>query len=371
MIWVHSGSAQDDMTVCSMAIRLAEHCDPSEVLITKVSDTVEPWDRLPAAMNVVAAPQDAPTKARAFFDQWHPESLIFVGGMLRPALLRVVQSSKLPATLINADSDTLWSRGGARWMPGAVKASVAAFKRILTADGATARRLIRGGVSATIVDATGPILEEPIPLPYDQYEGAVMAEALETRPVWYAADIVEGEIDDIATAHLSASRKSHRLLMVVTPRDLSTGPAIAEKLRAAGLKVGVRSEGDDPDSEQQVYVADLAGEIGLWCRLAPLTFIGGTLAGGGAASPFDPIVLGSAIVHGPHKAPHDERFARLAKAEACREVRSAAELGIAISTLSSPEQTARMALAGWDEITQNADTLNRLVHVALNGETAA
>jgi 3-deoxy-D-manno-octulosonic-acid transferase len=53
--------------------------------------------------------------------------------------------------------------------------------------------------------------------------------------------------------------------------------------------------------------------------------------------------------------------------QACREVRTAAELGIAVSVLISPEQIARMALAGWDEITQNAETLNRLVETALHG----
>lgn len=365
MIWLHCGDDTEVTTTCSLATRLAEHCDASEILITTTSDDLRLFDAVPVGTNVVAAPVDTPTKIRVFLDAWAPHSLIWNGGVLRPALLRAVERAQLPATFINARNDGLLPRGS-RWMPGAARASVAAFQHILTADGATATRLIRGGVLREKIEPTGPIFEEPIALSHDQYELTVMAEALGTRPVWLAADVVNAEIVHMAAAHLAASRKSHRLLLVITPRDISSGTAVAGLLRDAGLTVGVRSEGDDPDPEQQAYIADLPDELGLWYRLAPLTFIGGTMSGGGAASPFDPILLGSAVVHGTRKAPHGIRFARLAKAEACREVRSAAELGIAIGALISPEQTARIAVAGWEEITQNAATINRLVTHALD-----
>ena len=117
--------------------------------------------------------------------------------------------------------------------------------------------------------------------------------------------------------------------------------------------------------EQQAYVADIQGELGLWYRIAPLTFMGGTLSEGGAASPLEPIVLGSAIIHGPRKAPHEARYTRLADAQACREVRTAGELGVAVGALISPEQTARMAMAGWAEITQNAEIINDLIQDAV------
>ena len=78
---------------------------------------------------------------------------------------------------------------------------------ILTADGATATRLIRGGVSRVKVTATGPILEEPIALSHDQNELTVLVETLGTRPFWFAADVVPNEVKHMAAAHLSASRK--------------------------------------------------------------------------------------------------------------------------------------------------------------------
>ncbi|KAG1713778.1 3-deoxy-D-manno-octulosonic acid transferase [Nymphon striatum] len=272
----------------------------------------------------------------------------------------------IKATLINARNAGLVPTGS-RWFPRAARGAVAAFQHILTADGVTATRLLRGGAASVRVEATGPILEEPIALHHDQYELTVMAEAFGARPLWFAANVTDQEFVHMAAAHLAASRKSHRLMMVLTPHNIEHGLQAAQVMRDAGFKVGVRSQGDDPEPEHQVYIADLPEELGLWYRLIPLTFLGGTLNKGQPLSPFEPILLGSAVVHGTHKSPHETQFDRLAGVQACREVRSAAELGIAISVLISPEQTARMALAGWDEITQNAATINRLIEMALNG----
>ncbi|PVA07802.1 3-deoxy-D-manno-octulosonic acid transferase [Thalassorhabdomicrobium marinisediminis] len=365
MIWVHCGSGDEVPFCLSLASRLAEASDVAGVLLTAEPEVLEMIGRLPRGVELAPVPADTASKVRAFWEDRAPRYLIWVGGTLRPVLLRWIEKLHLPAVLVNARTAGLHGKGS-RWLPRAGRTAVAAFDRILTADGATATRLMRSGVPADRVQVTGPLLEEALPLRHDANELTVMAEALDNRPMWFAADIVSQEVMHMIAAHLVASRRNHRLLLIVTPRDCTTGPQVAETLREAGLIVGVRSEGDDPTEEQQVYVADLEGEIGLWYRIAPLTFIGGTLSGGGATSPFDAAVLGSAVVHGTRKAPHDARFARLAQAEASREVRSASELGVAVGALIAPEQTARLALAGWEELTRNAETLNTLVRDALH-----
>lgn len=366
MIWLHCGSADEIESTLSIAARIADLGDDAGVLITADESFVERLNDHETMATIQSAPQDTPAKATEFLEAWRPEYLIWNGGPVRPALMRLVGKARVAATMINARNAGLIS-GGTRFLPGALKAAVSPFRRILTVDGATATRLTRGGVPRDAVAAIGPILEEPVTLPHDQNELAVMAEAIDTRPMWLAACLAPGEVTAVAEAHLAAMRKSHRLLLILAPSDLDDGPQVAETLRGAGLKVGLRSDGDDPEPEDQVYIADLEGELGLWYRVAPLTFIGGTLNGEGAAvSPFDPIALGSAVIHGRHTAPHDARFARLALAEACREVRTAQQLGIAVSSLTAPEQAARMALAGWEELSRSASTLNQLIADALD-----
>ena len=365
MIWVHCGDADCITSTQSLAARLAQADDGNGVLVTAEKPVLDMFDAFPAGVETDVIPPDSPNRSRIFLDNWNPTYLIWNGGVLRPALLRNVHRTSIGASLINSNISCILG-GGARWIPRAARNAVQAFEQVLTADGATANRLRRGGVPADRVQATGPIFEDPLPLHHNPNEFTVMAEAVGSRPVWYAANVSTREVKHMAAAHLAASRKSHRMMMILTPNDIDSGTQVAATLREAGFTLGLRSDGDDPMPEMQVYVADLKDEMGLWYRLAPLTFIGGTLSGGDAKSPLDPIVLGSAVVHGTYKKPHQDRFDRLTKVEANREVRSAAELGIAIATLSSPEQCARMSLAGWEEITRTAGIVNTLIQHAID-----
>lgn len=370
MIWLHCGDATQVSTTVSLAERLAGHNDRIRLLITAEPVGLFDGIDLPPSCTAVEAPAESPTKTRSFLDEWQPSSMIWIGGTLRRTLLRVMAKTRLPATLVNASSQHLFGRRF-NWLTLPNRSALAHFDRILAADGATATRLIRGGMDSRKVAVTGPIMEDPMPLLHDRNELTVMAEAVGTRPVWLAADVTAQEVSHMAAAHLAACRKSHRLLLLIAPRGIDDGPQVARILRDHGLAVGLRSDGDDPEEEQQAYVTDFPSESGLWYRLSPLTFMGGTFSGDSALSPLDPIVLGSAIIHGPKKAPHQAQYERLAKAEACREVRTAGELGIAIGTLVSPEHSARMALAGWEEITRNAEHINALVQDALRTEEEA
>lgn len=365
MIWVHCGDAACVTSTQSLVARLAIEDEGNSVLVSADEDVLAMFDPFPKGVEVDICPADTPHRTRTFLDDWNPAYLIWNGGVLRPALLRNVHRAHIGATLINTTVAGILG-GGARWIPRAARSAVQAFEQVFASDGATATRLRRGGVPADRVQATGPILEDPIPLPHNPHEFTVMAEAVGSRPVWLAANVSAGEVTHLAAAHLAASRKSHRMMMILTPNDIDSGPKVAATLKEAGLQVGLRSDGDDPMPEMQVYVADLPDELGLWYRVAPLTFVGGTLVGGDVASPFDPIILGSAVVHGTRKGPHQSRFDRLASVQANREVRSAGELGIAIATLSSPEQCARMSLAGWEEITRTANIVNTLIRHAID-----
>jgi len=55
-----------------------------------------------------------------------------------------------------------------------------------------------------------------------------------------------------------------------------------------------------PSAQTDVYVADTIGEMGLFYRLAPIVFIGGSLIQHGGQNPIEAIKLGASIIHGPH-----------------------------------------------------------------------
>jgi 3-deoxy-D-manno-octulosonic-acid transferase len=89
-------------------------------------------------------------------------------------------------------------------------------------------------------------------------------------------------------------------LTIIAPRHPERGPGIAEAAKGAGLSVALRSRGDWPKPDVDVFIADTLGELGLIYRLAPIVFMGGSLVSRGGQNPIEAIRLGAAIVHGPH-----------------------------------------------------------------------
>jgi 3-deoxy-D-manno-octulosonic-acid transferase len=62
----------------------------------------------------------------------------------------------------------------------------------------------------------------------------------------------------------------------------------------------VRSHEELPTATTDIYVADTMGELGLFYRLSPVVFVGGSLVEHGGQNPIEAIKLGASLVHGPH-----------------------------------------------------------------------
>src|SRR5208282_6757803 len=112
------------------------------------------------------------------------------------------------------------------------------------------------------------------------------------RLVIAAASTHAGEETAINTAHQRLRAKHSSLLTVIAPRHPARGASIAEIAKGAGLAVGLRSRGELPQQDVDVYIADTLGELGLIYRLAPIVFMGGSLASHGGQNPIEAIRLG-------------------------------------------------------------------------------
>jgi len=101
---------------------------------------------------------------------------------------------------------------------------------------------------------------------------------------------------------------------------------VARLVTAAGLQVALRSHEDLPGARVGVYIADTMGELGLFYRLAPIVFMGGSLVEHGGQNPIEPAKLGSAIVHGPHVFNFTDVYAALDRAGGAHQAGGEAEL---------------------------------------------
>jgi 3-deoxy-D-manno-octulosonic-acid transferase len=110
----------------------------------------------------------------------------------------------------------------------------------------------------------------------------------------------------------------------------------------------MRSRDDLVGKDVDVYVADTLGELGLIYRLAPIVFMGGSLARHGGQNPIEAVKLGAAVLHGPHVWNFSEIYATLDQAGGAEAVADAealiARLGAWLADPALPKAVAAAAI---------------------------
>ncbi len=354
LVWLHAPSADAARSVMELARRLVDE-DGVLVLLTCPADIATRTGVLHQL-----PPGDTPSEARAFLDHWKPEVIILAEGELRPALIHEAQERKLPLMIVDGRAPyILRERNG--WFPGLMRSVMAGFSHVMTVDDAAARAFRKAG--APMVSVAGRMEEESAALPHMEPERAALAHQLATRPVWLAAALPEAEEADVIAAHRAALRHAHRLLLIVVPQDMARAEALTARMEAEDWAVAHRMRDQEPAADTEVYLADHA-EYGLWYRLAPITFLGGSLSGDGCArNPLEPAALGSAILYGPRAGAYGVTFGRLGAARAARAVGSADDLGEALAELLAPDRAARLAHAAWGVTSEGAEATEQAISI--------
>lgn len=308
-----------------------------------------------AATAISPDPGDSPAAAEAALRAWRPSVLLLVGGDLPEELLAAAGRARIPAVMADARIGQL--RAPLLWQRSRRRAALEAVRRVLVPDTAAELSALRAGFAPNRIERIGRLEPTRPPPGCSEAERVVLAAALRGRQLWFACGVPEAEEDAVLAAHEAALAHSHRGLLLLQPSDPARATALAAKAEAAGFVPGLRSQTDDPAPDLQVLIADDPGEAGLWYRLAPVTYAGGTLSGapGAGPHPFAPAALGSAILRGPHAGPEAaEEWAALDAARAVRPVADAAELGRAVDELLAPVRAAELAARAWRVSTAGA-----------------
>ncbi|MDU8942441.1 3-deoxy-D-manno-octulosonic acid transferase [Ovoidimarina sediminis] len=360
-LWVNIGSGMQANALTALFDRLTEDHPGLEITVT-APRSFDARDALDRKARVQTRPVDIRQIFDRYVDETKPDVAVFAGGDLVLSAVPACRERGIPVILLSA---RLQDSAGLRqkWSEFRMRARMRMFSHVLAAtEGDAARfRAVTGPESRVEVLGELGVLADPPP--YDQVEYDALAGMIAGRPAWSAVAVRADEIAAIETAQREASRLSHRLLLIAEPSLPSDGPRFVEELARQGWTAALRSEGADPEEEVQILVADLPGERGLWYRLAPITFLGSSLAPpAGPINPFEAAALGSAIIHGEEMAVTEET-GRLRNAGASRIVRSGTELGEALVLLLSPDRCARQAHRAWEVTSAGLEAAERAAEV--------
>ncbi|QEE39519.1 MULTISPECIES: 3-deoxy-D-manno-octulosonic acid transferase [unclassified Methylobacterium] len=300
--------------------------------------------RLPPGAVHQYVPLDAPRWVARFLDHWQPDLAIVAESEIWPNTILELDAREIPLILVNGRMSERSFKGWER-CPRTAKALLSRIAICLTQTQEDGTRYAKLG--APRVSVAGNLKFDSQVPPVDRQQLAYLDGMVADRPVWVAASTHEGEDSIVAYAHAVLKSQFPRLLTILAPRHPSRGTDAAEAAATYGLRSARRSSGGRPHPSVEVYVADTIGEMGLFYRLAPLAFLGGSLVPHGGQNPIEPVRLDTAILHGAHTANFDVVYRALDRAGAALPVRDGVELAVLVGELlGDPARLAGMVQAG-------------------------
>ena len=362
LLWLHAGSGHLAGPVSAIAKELSHlRGEPVHTLVT-TSDGSPLIPSVAEATIYQTAPGETPGSLKRFFDHWQPDLGVILGIPDRPKLIKAAAEREGLLYLATPERGTMTDVRRLAYTPGRILKRFQTCFAASTVEADALERHLEG--TPLSIEVLGPLSDTSHALPCVDADCDALATQIAGRPVWLAAGITRAEIEPIEEAHRKAFRSAHRLMLILVPQDIEDAGLMAQILEGKGWSTALRSKTEKIDLDTQVLIADVPDEMGIWYRLAPTTFVGGTFdAHGAAGDPYDPAALGSAVLHGPHTGSTPARFDRLAQANASLIVADAKALGAAVQSLLAPDKAAALAQAGWAATTESAVVIERMVEL--------
>ncbi len=340
LVWVHAASVGEALAALPLVDTLLKARPALRILMTTgtVTSAELMAKRLPEGVLHQFVPIDRGDAWRSFLTHWRPDLGCLIESEIWPNLVFQAQDLEIPLALVNG---RMSSRSFGRWQMAerAAKHLFSVFELCLARSDEDAERFRLLG--AQNVRSLGDLKHAAPPLPVDEDVLATWRSVVEKRTLWLAASTHPGEEEKIIQVHKSLTADFPKLLTMIVPRHPERGDELAKAIKAAGLDVALRSKAAMPGSTTDIYLGDSIGELGLFYRLAPIAFIGGSLVPQGGQNPLEAARLGCALLFGPHTENFSEITELLEHREAAKRILNADDLSTTLRHLFNTGENLR------------------------------
>lgn len=299
LVWIHAASVGEARSVLTLVHRLLERHPDWSILVTTgtVTSAKILSHELPQRAFHQYIPLDVPSWTDTFLHHWKPNLIVWVEQELWPNMLAAIHKKKIPLILANGRLEESSYRRWRYFKP-VVRKMLHSFHTIYAQSTYDARRY--EALSDRKVIAKGNLKFATPPLSFDASKLGALQKDIQERPVWLAASTHPGEEALILQAHQLILKQRPNALLIIAPRHADRGPSLVQLIKEAHLVSAQRQSGEEITQKTQVYLADTMGELGTFYRLAPISFIGGSLVPIGGHNLIEPAQLGCVTVHGPY-----------------------------------------------------------------------
>ena len=298
LAWCHAASVGEAIALLPIANHLLK--DPAmNVLVTTgtVTSARILAERLPDRAIHQFAPWDRRAWVNRFLDLWRPDLALRMESELWPNTLFALRDRNISSIIVNGRLSEKTARGWQRFSTTA-RQIMACLDLVLAQSEEFADRF--RAIGAQRVEVTGNVKLAAAPLPVDIEAQRALLQMMNARPVWMAASTHPGEEEIAFSAHSRLSKTVPDILTIIAPRHPDRGKAIAQSATKHGLRAACRSNDEPIDRSTSIYVADTLGELGTLFSIAPIVFMGKSLAAHGGQNPIEPCHFDCAILFGPN-----------------------------------------------------------------------
>lgn len=344
LIWLHAASVGEAQSTLIIINTLLELNNELNILVTTgtITSAKIMADKLPTQAFHQFYPLDHPKWTAKFITHWKPDAVIWMESELWPNMLYELKYRSIPAVLVNAHmsqkSFDTWKN-----LKPLAKKMLTTFDKILCQNETDKLYFeILGGTNITVTDN---LKYSASPLSYNPPDLQDIKQAIGSRTIWLYASTHDGEEELACKAHLSLKKQFPDILTVIVPRH----PERREQINDACKKfeLNIKFRGIDkhlPNSDDDVYIADTLGELGLFYRLSPIACIGRSFSndGGGGHNPIEAAQLNCAVLHGKNVQNLQDIFDEMDVADASLEIDTPAELSTTLARLLNNENDIKI-----------------------------
>ena len=369
LYWFHGASVGEAISMLPLIDKLLNEDKDLHIMVTTGTLTSAEImaKRLPERAFHQFIPFDVPKFARSLLAHFKPDAVFWFESELWPSLLFEIKKQRIPLILVNGrisdKSFKTWN-----YVKPISRELLSCFTLLLGQSEQDKMRMQM--LSSIPVTCLGNIKYAGMPLPVDENALQELKSAVNGRQVFLISSTHHDEEAQLAVELPRLQAVVKDILVIVVPRHPNRGGEITEMFIEKGFKTEQRSAGGVIGKDTEVYVADTIGEMGLWYKLAEVSFIGGSLIPHGGQNFIEPARDKNAVILGPYMHNFTDMTARAKEANALVQVESAKEvIDNVIAFMTDLEKLKQSQDAAYAWTVQEASVLDKLA-LAIKEELA-
>ena len=305
VIWINALGLGETLSLTLFLKELSKVFSDHIILLT--SSTLQSklaLEKIPLPKNIIHqfAPVDNYYVLDSFLDYWKPKMALFSELDIWPLRTSKVKERKIPLLLINTRMDEK-KKASRKRLGKLFSAPLKQVDHIFLQDQLSKSHLMEFGLDEGKTTVNGPLKLAGTMFPDTRDVEKRLNILFKDKLIWAAASLHEVEENEILEAYRIAKQHIANLVLIIIPRAIELSENTMKKALGYSKYVLRRSDYYDlPKKETEILVINRIGELGLWYKLAFISFIGNSLnfkeikTG---KNPFEALQANSIVIHGP------------------------------------------------------------------------